>query len=469
MERSSSPFSPISENGVTTAVDALGMSVERFRELGHRIVDRVADHWSEIERIPVITEADEQALAALAGSVPRDPGDVEELLELLIARALTNMQHSAHPRYFARVPSPASLTGILGEWLGVGYNAIAASWAGGSGPTQLELVVVGWLAQLVGFPAESEGVLTSGGSLGNMTALAAAIAAGYSGPVYLSDQTHSSLLRGLRALGVTRERIRVIPATDRFRWSIDDVRDALDASEHGRAIVIATAGSTNTGAVDPLQELADLCADRDHWLHVDGAYGAPAALSPRGRVTLRGLERADSLTLDPHKWLFQPFDIGCVLVRRPGVLEACFTMNPEYLRDVQATADDHVDMRNRGFELTRRARAAKLWLTLSAHGTEAIAAAIEQSIALAEETQALLERDSRWEVVSPAQLGIVTFAEPGRSGPEHVERARALTASGFAAVSCTELAGRTVYRLCLINPRTSLADVSETLRRLAGG
>ena len=448
-------------------MDPLGLSVERFRELGHLLVDRVADRWSDLDGTAVIREADRASIYALSGPVPEQPADVEELLETLVNDALLNMQHGAHPRFFARVPCPASLTGILGEWLGVGYNSIASSWGGGSGPSQVELVVVDWLRQLLGFPPGTEGVLVSGGSIGNLTALAAARSAGYDGTVYLSDQTHASVGRCLRLLGTGDEQIRVVPATDRHRWAIDDVRRALADRDRGRAIVIATAGTTNTGACDPLEALADLCSERDLWLHVDGAYGAPAALTDAGRLALAGLARADSLTLDPHKWLFQPYDIGCVLVRRAGALEACFSMNPEYLRDVQTTTEGQVDMRNRTPELSRRARAIKLWLTFRAHGAHAIAAAIQRSIELAERVQTLLENDPRWELVTPAQLGIVTFAAAGLSGPGHTERAQLLAASGFAAVTCTELGGRTVYRLCLINPLTTLADVEETLRRLA--
>lgn len=447
-------------------VDPLGLSVERFRELGHQLVDRVADHWAGLDGVPVVRGADRDSLAVLAGPVPEEPGDIEELIEVLAAVALSNMQNSAHRRFFTRVPSPASFAGILGEWLGVGYNGVAASWGGGAGTSELELVVVEWLARLMGFPPETEGVLVSGGSIGNMTALAAARAAGYGEAVLLSDQTHASIGRALRLLGFAGDQIRVVPARDRFRWAIEDVLAAVGDGDRGRATVIATAGTTNTGACDPLDRLADLCAERDLWLHVDGAYGAPAALTDSGRAVMRGLERADSLTIDPHKWLFQPFDAGVALVRRPGALEACFTINPEYLRDVLTGTDGGVDFRNRGPELTRRARAVKVWLTLRAHGTRAIAEAIARSIALAEEVQGVLESDARWEVVTPAQLGVITFGCVGLTGPEHVERARLVTAGGYAAVSCTELDGRTVYRLCLINPLTTLADVRETLERL---
>jgi glutamate/tyrosine decarboxylase-like PLP-dependent enzyme len=446
--------------------DGLGHDSERFRELGHLLVDRVADHWARLDRTPVLREARARELTRLAGPVPIEPGDVTELLVQLEEDLLNNMQHPAHPRFFARVPGPTSFTGILGDWLSTGFNAIAASWTGGSGPSALELAVVDWMREVMGFPASTEGVLVSGGSLGNLTALAAARQAGYGDAVYISDQTHASVTRALRVLGFRPDQIRLVPATEGFRWSRDVLEAAIGTAQEGRATIVATAGTTNTGAVDPLGSLADLCAQRDLWLHVDGAYGAPAALSPAGRAALQGIERADSLTLDPHKWLFQPYDIGCVLVRRPGVLEACYTMNPEYLRDVQAQGEGEIDLRNRGPELSRRARATKLWLTFKAHGARSLGDAVGRCIALAESVQAELEADPYWEVVTPAQLGVITFAAPGLSGPEHIDRARALTASGFAAVSCTELSGRSVYRLCLINPRTTLEDVTETLRRL---
>lgn len=447
------------------STDSLGLEVERFRELGHLLVDRVADHWEALGSLPAVREADPEALRTLSRPLPVEGADIEELLAILADHALSNMQQAAHPRYFARVPSPASFAGILGDWLSVGYNAIAASWAGGSGPTQVELVVLDWLRELMGFPPGTEGILVSGGALGNLTALATARAAGYDGAVFISDQTHDSIKRTLALLGVPAAQIRVVPTGPQLRWEASAVEAAIDEADSGRAILVATAGTTNTGAVDPLPQLADLCATHDLWLHVDGCYGAPAAVTDSGRALLRGIERADSLTLDPHKWLFQPYDIGCVLVRRSGALEVCYASNPEYMRDAQATGAQ-VDFRSRGPEYTRRARAVKLWLTLSAYGTAAIVEAISGCMRLAEAAQSLLEDDPRWTVVTPAQLGVITFADRGCSPAEHVARARRLTEDGFAAVSCTELRGQTVYRLCLINPLTTLADVRETLARL---
>jgi len=454
---------------VSSTSDSLGLDHERLRALGHLVVDRLADHLAGLRDTPVVRCADPEQLEQRLGGPLAEEGseaELEQLLELLADDGLSNMQLGAHPRFFARVPSPASGVAILAEWLASGMNAIAASWGGGSGPTQLELVSLRWLAQLLGLEEHTEGVLVSGGSVGNLTALAAARHAGYDGRVLLSDQTHASVRRALRIGGWREDQICLIPARERFRWRAADVEAALGSADDGRAIIVATAGTTNTGAVDPLEQLGELACRRDLWLHVDGAYGAPAAACQAGRAALAGLGRADSLTLDPHKWLFCPYDIGAVLVRRPGLLEACYAIAPEYLREVTSSSAGEVDLRNRGPELSRRARSAKLWLTLRTYGRRAIADAIARGIALAEEVEALLRSDPRWEVVSPAQLAVICFADRKLDDAAHARAARAVNADGYAAVGCTELAGRIVYRLCLINPATTLQDVAQTLRRL---
>ena len=247
------------------------------------------------------------------------------------------MQHGDHPRFFARVPGPSSFAAVLGEWLGTGHNAICASWAGGSGPATVELVVIEWLRQLMGMPAGTEGVLMSGGSLANLTAFAAARATLGQGVAYLTDQTHSSLARDLLAMGFVPEQVRILPSDADLRMPMAGLAAAIAADRAaGRQpmMVVASAGTTNTATVDPLPEIAELCRAEGMWFHVDGAYGAPGALCERGRADLAGMELANSLVLDPHKWLFQPYDVGCVLVRRPGALDRAFSMNPEYLKDV---------------------------------------------------------------------------------------------------------------------------------------
>jgi aromatic-L-amino-acid/L-tryptophan decarboxylase len=451
--------------------DALGLGTDEMRELGYWVVDRVVEHFEHGAERPTIQTASSQELQAqLGGPVPQQPGDPLEALQTLVDVALTNMQHCDHPRHFARVPGPSSYAGVLGDWLSTGFNAIVSSWDGSSGTTTVELVALDWLRELLGLPDGTEGVLMSGGSLSNLTGLAAARHSVGPGVAYLSDQTHSSIGRALVALGFPPDDVHTVATDERLRLTATAILEAIKADRE-RALtprlIIATAGTTNTGAVDDLEGLAELAAAEGLWLHVDGAYGAPAALCPAGRAALPGLQLADSLVLDPHKWLFLPYDAGCLFVRRPGILARAFSMRPEYLADVRPRATD-VNLADRSLELTRRGRGIKLWLLFRVYGAQRIAAAIARCLTLAEYAQQLLDADPEWEVVSPAQLGIVTFTRRGWSAADHGARVAAVAAAGYATVTSTSLQGRAALRLCTINPLTAEADIEQTLERLAG-
>jgi len=443
-----------------------------MRRLGYWVVDRVVEHFEAGADGPVVRAASAAELrSALGGPVPELPGDPLEAMQVLVEVALANMQHGDHPRYFARVPGPSSYAGVLGEWLGTGFNAIASSWPGASGPATVELIALDWLRELLGLPAGTEGVLLSGGSLSNLTALAAAREALGPGVAYLSDQTHASIRRGLVALGFPAHDVRVLESDERLRLTAAAVGEAVrEDRRQGRCprFIVATAGTTNTGAVDDLEGLAELSRAEDLWLHVDGAYGAPAALCPAGAAALAGLQRADSLVLDPHKWLFLPYDIGCLFVRRPGILGGAFTMRPEYLADVRASTAE-VNFADRSLELTRRSRALKLWLLFRVYGAARLRTAIARCLSLAEYAERLIEADPDWQLVTPAQLGIVTFRHPGWSAHEHTARVAAVAASGYAAATSTRLRGRPALRLCTINPRTTESDIEQTLAHLADG
>jgi glutamate/tyrosine decarboxylase-like PLP-dependent enzyme len=409
-------------------------------------------------------------MQALGGALPETPMDPDQSLELLAEVALAYQQHADHPRYFARVPGPCSFAAVLGEWMGTGFNTISASWGGGSGPATIELVVIEWLRQMIGMPAGTEGVLLSGGSIANVTAFLAARSELGRGVSYFCDQTHSSLHRDLIAMGCSDEHMHKLPSDENYCMSIDALRAAVAADKAAGlrpVMVVATAGTTNTGAADPLPAIADLCAQEDMWFHVDGAYGGPAAVTAQGRRHLAGMERADSVVLDPHKWFFQPYDLGICMVTRPGALERCFAMSPEYLKDVQATTGA-VNFGNRSLELTRRSRAVKLWMSLRTYGAERFREAVQRGIELAEFAERYLQQNpATWEVVTPAQIGVVCFALRDWQAGDHATCAKTVTDSGFACVSSTMLRDRSVLRLCTINPLTSEDDIVETIDRLA--
>jgi glutamate/tyrosine decarboxylase-like PLP-dependent enzyme len=451
-------------------VEPLSLPPEEMRRLGYRVVDRIVDRLERLDELPPIRVGDARELrAALGGPPPEAPGDPDAALDALFEQVLPFVQAPDHPRFFARIGSPSNFMSVLADAAASGFNVFTGSWTGGSGPAMVELVVLEWLRELCGMPPGTEGVLVTGGSVASLVALAAARTARFGerppaeAVAYVSSEGHASLPRALRILGITE--VRVLAAGPDCRLPAGDVRAAVAADRAAGRIpfcLVATAGTTSTGAVDPLGELADLCADEDLWLHVDGAYGAPAVLTEPGRATLAGMERADSLVLDPHKWLFQPYEIGCVLVREPALLGETFALSGAYLRD---TLGGEVNFRDRSVQLTRGGRALKLWLSIRVFGLAAFRDAVARGIALAEHAEAVLRERPGWEVVSPAQLAIVCFRREGDDALQ-TRISHAMVAEGFAAPSTTEVGGRVALRLCTINPRTTEDDIRRTIGRM---
>ena len=454
-------------SGLEISPEILDLDVDEFRRLGYWVVDRTIEHLTTLSDRPAITTSPFTELTEqLGGPLPQESGDIASGLSLLADVALENQQHGDHPRYFARVPGPSSHVAILGDWLASGMQGIASSWGGGSGTATVEVVALDWLRDALGLNPQSQGVLVSGGSLASTTALITARAERGPGVLYLSDQTHSSIKRGALGIGWSADDITVLPTDAEFRFSPATAREAIerDITAGCRpAVLVGTAGTTNTGVVDDLPALAALCREFGIWFHVDGAYGGPAALAS-GRNGIEGLELADSFVLDPHKWLFQPYDAACVWVAHPNALERTFAMYPEYLADTQGGA---VDLHNRSLELTRRARGVKLWLTLRTYGLHTIVDAVQRGIALAEFAQQCVEGDERLEVATPARLGVITFSSKTGDAAAHTAAVAEVTADGFAAATSTVLHGRTVIRLCTINPHTTTDDISRTVALIA--
>ena len=467
---------------MTIEQDALQLSGDEMRAFGYRVVDLLIGHVEGLHDAPVGRKAGRQELEALLREpVPNAPGDPIALLERLERDVFSNMLHVDHPRFFSFVPGPGNFVSVMADALAAGFNTFTGTWFAGSGPAQVELVVVDWLRQICGLPEAAGGLFVSGGSMANLTALAVArkaiLADRIDGAVaYTSDQTHSSVKRALRVLGFAADQVRVLPCDDDFRLPVDALEQAIAADRAaGRTpfCVIANAGTTNTGAVDPLPALSALCKAEGMWLHADGAYGAPAVLSDAGRPLLDGMGGVDSLSLDPHKWLFQSFETGCVLVRDRALLLDTFQVMPEYLRDTQGVSEE-VNFGNYGVQLTRSFRALKLWLSLQTFGLDAFRAAIARGIALAELGEAALRAGAaQWDVVTPARLGVVTFRyRPAGMADDQVDAFQGrmveeMMTDGYALATSTVLKGRPVLRLCTINPRTRDAEIHETVRRLA--
>ena len=384
---------------------------------------------------------------------------------------------TGHPRYFAFIPGCPTWPASLGDLIASVSNIENSSWLESAGPSELELVVLDWFKEWIGYPAEAEGVLVSGGSAANMTALACAREAMLGAMservvAYVSDQAHSSVARAARVLGFRPEQVRVLPTDERFRMRPDALVDAMDADLRAGLrplFVSASAGSTNTGAVDPLPELAEICKERGAWLHVDGAYGGFAALTGRGRRLLQGIELADSVTLDPHKWLYQPFECGCLLVRRGHYLREAFEITPDYLKDTEVLARE-VNFADRGVQLSRMCRALKLWVSLKYFGVAAFRTAIDRSLDLAREAQARIENSGELELLVPATLGVVCFRRRFESVDDEDELARlnaglveGLTASDEGHISSTRLRGRYALRMCVLNHTSTSDDVHRVL------
>ncbi len=449
----------------------LELSPAQMRELGYRVVDLIADHFSQGRDQPVGRKGEPAVLRPVfLGPPPMEAAEPSEILSHLEREVFPNTLNISHPRFFAFVPGPSNFVSVMADALAAGFNVFNGSWLGGSGAAAMELAVIDWFRQWCGFPDTAGGLFVSGGSMANLTALAAArharLADQTAGAViYYSDQTHSSIDRALRVIGFLPDQIRRVASDPQFRLPMESLAQRIREDRAAGLkpfAVIANAGTTSTGAIDPLREIAEFCHAGNLWMHIDGAYGAAAVICDRGRRLLDGIEQADSLSFDPHKWLFQPIECGCVLLRDAALLKAAYRIMPEYLADVHRNVSE-VNPCDYGIQLTRGFRALKVWMSVTYFGLEAFRAAIERGFELAEIAERKLRSMPGWEVVTPAQMGVVCFRKRDAEDAFYPRLHDAMLRGGFALATSTVLNGRTVLRLCTINPRTTDADIEQTL------
>ena len=460
--------------------DPLELDAETMRAIGYQVVDYLVDRIATLADQPASRSATRAEMAArLLEPPPEQPHSFDDLLQRLENDVLAYGVRVDHPRFLAFIPGSPTWPGVLGDAIAAAHQSFAGTWLGGAGVAELELVVLEWFRQWIGLPSGASGLLLSGGSIANLTALAAArinrLGEHFDdATIYFSSETHSSVARACRVLGFRNDRLRAIPVDSSAKLPPDALRRAIetDLANHLRPFaLIANAGTTTAGAIDDLAELHRVARALapELWFHVDAAYGGFAILTERGKKWLRGIELADSVTLDPHKWLHQPFETGCLLVRDPATLRRAFHVMPDYLRDTEIVGQE-VNFAERGIQLTRSARAVKVWLSLQYFGVAAFRQAIDNALDFAIEAQHYIEQSASLELLTPAQLGIVCFRrtvdglDDAALDDLNARVLSALTGSGYAMVSSTRVDGRLALRLCILNHRTSSDDVHGVLR-----
>ena len=464
---------------------ALGdMDPEAFRRHGHQLVDWLADYLAAPERYPVLSRVAPGAIKQeLPSSPPGAPEEMSRILADFERTIMPGITHWNHPAFFAYFSITGSGPGILGELLTAGLNVNGMLWKTSPAATELEELTLDWLRQMLGLPAALRGIIMDTASISTLVAIAAAREAldldirreGMAGRpdlprlgLYTSEQAHSSVEKAAITLGLGQASVRKIATDDDWRM---DPRALAAAVEQdivaGRRpfCVVATVGTTSTTSIDPVPAIAELCRRHQLWLHVDGAYGATAAIVPEMRAVLDGCEHADSIVVNPHKWLFTPIDCSVLYVRDPDLLQRAFSLVPEYLR---TGAGDVTDYMNWGVQLGRRFRALKLWMVIRYFGREGLAARIRQHVALAQQFAGWIDTAPEWERLAPVPFSTVCFrARPhgihDEGVLEHLNAALmdAVNATGEVYLSHTKLNGVYALRLAVGNLRTTEQHVAR--------
>ncbi|MFN8620579.1 MAG: pyridoxal-dependent decarboxylase [Chloroflexota bacterium] len=496
------PLDGLGDPGDLDAAQLAGsgdMPSEVFRAAAHAMADRMADYLRDVEGRAVLPAVRPGELsAALGGPVPAAPVPLDAILADVDALVTPNVTHWQHPGFFAYFPSSASGPGILGEMLMSTLVANAMLWRTSPVATELEGVVVGWLRDALGLPAAFDGLLTDTASTSSLTALAAArqaatgdaAAAGIAGTaplrIYASTEAHSSIEKAAMTLGIGRAGVRRIATDGALAMDVAALEAAIaeDRAAGWRpAAIVATIGTTSSTAIDPVDAIADVAAREGLWLHVDAAYAGVVALIPERRAPFQGWQRADSIVVNPHKWLFTPLDCSLLLSRRLPVVRDAFSLVPEYLRTTGGASSGR-DYNEYQPQLGRRFRALKLWMVLRYFGIDGLRSRIEEHIAMAARLADLIDADPDAERLAPAPFATVCFRwRPRRfagreADPAVAARLDALNEavmarvndSGEAFLSHTKLGGRYTIRLAIGSPRTEWRHVARAwdLVRAAG-
>lgn len=458
----------------------LSLTKEEMKAYGYKVIDAIVDHFeTQNKKSPVYNASREEMDKLFLEQAPEKGEDGTKVLDKVLNEVLDKTDILSHPKNYSFVPGPSNYVSVLADTLATGFNVFSGGWVNAPAAAELEIVTINWLLNLFKLPTKKGGgIFTSGGSMANLTALVTArrqkCGDDFSKAViYLSDQTHSSNIKAIRTIGFKKEQVRIIPTDLEFRVSINKLKNAI-AKDRLAGLkpfcIIGTAGATNTGTVDPLNEIAKICKEEKLWFHIDAAYGGAVILAKNGSKLLNGIQKADSITVDPHKWFFQPYEMGCLLVRNHKWLSKTFTEKPEYLRDIEGNTSE-INFYDHGIQLTRRFRALKLYMSIKTFGLESFRKAIDYSLDIAEKTEDSLRKSKYWEIVSPATLGIINFRfnpieynfSEKKLDELNQKISEEIINTKEAMLVTTVLQKQVVLRMCLINPRSSFADIKQTI------
>jgi aromatic-L-amino-acid decarboxylase len=457
----------------------------------HRMADWIADYRETIASRRIVPDVQPGEVAAgLTPAVPEQPDSIAAILRDLDAVVMPGIVHWGHPAFLGYFGSTSNGPALLGEMAAAALNVSAMTWRTSPAATELETTVLAWVREMVGLPASFTGVVYDTASIAVLHALAAARELAVPGArtaglaarpevrtmrVYASDQAHSSLEKAAIVLGLGESNVVRIPSDAAFRMDVAALRAAI-ADDRGRGFhplaVLATVGTTSSASVDPVGEIADLCAAEHLWLHVDAAYGGAIGVLPEGRPLLGGVERADSVVVNPHKWLFVPLDFSALYTRRPEALRAVFSLVPEYLRGDASSGGPAVDYMDYGIQLGRRFRALKAWMVFRAFGRTGVAARVREHCRLAAELARRVDEAPCFVLAAPQSMSIVCFRyAPGGRDAAAVDRlneavVEAVNASGDAYLTHTRLRGRTVMRVGFGNVLTTTEHLDRAWTRV---
>jgi aromatic-L-amino-acid/L-tryptophan decarboxylase len=466
------------------------MPLDEFRTQGHALVDWIAEYLATVGESPVLAPVEPGEIGArLPGEAPESPTSMAEILGDFEHVLLPGVTHWNHPRFFAYFAITGSGPGILGEFLTAALNVNAMLWRTGPAATELEAHTLDWLRQMLGLQPGWFGTIQDTASLSSLTAIAAAREAacpeartqGLAGlprlRLYCSEEAHSSIEKAGVTLGIGREGTRRIPTDAAYRLDVDALSAAIEQDRRAGwtpFCVVATVGTTSTTSIDPVARIGAVCRDQRLWLHVDAAYAGAAAVVPEMRDVLTGCDAADSLVINPHKWLFVPIDCSALYVREPALVRRAFSIVPDYL--VTPEGESVTNLMDYGPALGRRFRALKLWMTLRYFGRQGLATRIREHVRLAREFAALVDADPAWQRLAPVPFSTVVFRfRPAGATPEQLDARNeqllaTVNGSGQAYLSHTRLREGFALRLAVGNLRTTEADVRHTwdlLRQMA--